>query len=265
MTLRQAISSLDRVRVPAGVVVFVVAFCIGTAWTLNLKSIHPFSDYLEYHELAENLLEHGQFGYPEPTARRLPAYPALLAGLMRISRSELWLNLANVVLFGVLAVLVHDLARRLTQRRDVAMLAALICALNPTFVFFSPVLGSEHLFAPLVIGSMILLLHERIPRSIRAVLAGLTIGIAVLTRGEGLFYVPVLLAIIVIGGGSWRRRIVGAICVCAMCAVTVVPWIVRNRLVMGPGAGLSTTGASLLCARRSITADIRPTNAATSR
>src|SRR5262245_65139209 len=129
--------------------ILAVALLLRLGWMQYAQTI-PVSDFEDYRTLAESLRDHHQFGYPVLTAWRLPGYPLFLAGLMLISRSIAWLSFWSVVLSTVNCALVCCLAYVLFERKDVAVGAGLVSALNPSFVFYSPVLASEHLFTLLV-------------------------------------------------------------------------------------------------------------------
>jgi 4-amino-4-deoxy-L-arabinose transferase-like glycosyltransferase len=228
--------------VPA--LLFALSVVLGTLWLLHMKPITPFSDYLVYHDLAAGLISQHQFGYPDPTANRLPGYPALLSLFMAVSRSGTWLNICNVLLQGLLTVLVFFFAARLTEKRSIGIIAGVLCAVNPTFVFFSPVLGSEHLFAPLIFGALLLMLSAQKDRPGRAtwktVIAGAILGAAVLTRGEGAFYLPVFLLIAARAGETWKQKLKLAGIITLVCASALTPWYLRNVHHLGRGVGLTT-------------------------
>ncbi len=80
----------------------------------------------------------------------------------------------------------------------------------------------------------------------RGLAAGVLLGAATLTRGEAVVYLPVVAG--VLGAAAWRRTRrpsaaagVAAVTVAGLLLV-VVPWVMRNERVVGPGAGLTTTG-----------------------
>jgi 4-amino-4-deoxy-L-arabinose transferase-like glycosyltransferase len=220
----------------------VISVALGVAWMIRVRPA-PFSDYLDYYNLARDLLDEIQFGYPLPTARRLPSFPALMALFMLISRSFVWLGFVNILLNAALVPVVHSLALTWSGDRRVAVTAAAICALNPTFVFFSPIIASEHLFVLLLFASFLALFSARLRPWMGAALAGALLGLAVLTRGEALFYLPVFVfAAWARAEGTLRSKIALAAVVPAACVVVLAPWLVRNHIVMGPGTGLSTTG-----------------------
>ena len=204
----------------------------------------PISDFEYYRLLAVDLLDqhrlvdHSLFGPPHASALRVPGYPVFLAVAMLVSRSVAWLSIVNVALSALLVPLVARLARAWRSSRPRPSRAAVIVAINPTFVFFSPVLASEHLFIAFLVLSLIGVTSAR-TRSQFAV-AGLLFGAAALTRPDALFYTPVLVGVVWLRSGS-VRPIAPAILMLA-AALVVAPWYARNRVVVGPGAGLSTVG-----------------------
>jgi len=226
----------------------------------------PVSDFLHYKILAEDLVDRHCFGFPEATARRMPAYPLFLAAGMLVSRSDAWLSFLNICLALGICAEVWFLTRRLLQERA-AWWACLVCALNPGFVFFSPVLASEHLFTVLMLGSMLLAWPESGRGIGRACLSGLLWGMAMLARGEGLFYLPIIAGLnlwpMVRGqthpggprGWSFRQGVLA----CVAGGGVLLPWYLRNAVVMGPGVGLGTTGGLVFyCAHNPYTYGYAP-------
>jgi len=161
--------------------------------------------------------------------------------MMLFSRSLVWLSIANILLSSALVPMTARLTWLLTGFHRVAIVAAWVVALNPTFVFFAPVLASEHLFAALLVAALIVTLS--IPRGDRFLLpvigAGALIGAAALARADAMFYVPVFAVL-----AWWRtsRRALAPAALLLSVAVVLAPWYIRNRIVIGPGAGVSTAG-----------------------
>ncbi len=199
----------------------------------------PVSDFWAYLQLGVGLLDHHQFGYPEPEMIRLPGYPVFLALLMLASRNVFWLKLFNVFLSTGLILLLYDLARQLSRGNELfAHMCALVCALYPGFIFYSPVLASENLFAPLYLGGLLLLLRGG-TRWASAAVSGLVLGLAVFTRGEGLFYLPAYLLATLFSGGTLRARAMRGLSIVLCTALLLAPWYVRNFRLFGPGVGLA--------------------------
>ena len=204
----------------------------------------PVSDFETYHRLAVSLFEHQQLGDPQPTAYRLPGFPIFLAAMMMISPSVEWLSLANVFLSTLLIFLVYRLAFLLTGETQVSLLAAAICALNPTFIFYSPVLASEHLYVALLLSSLLLLLVDPLQKSgirmWRFILAGILYGAAILTRGDGLSYLPLIMIVAYFSVKVSPHRYYPVLVFILSFVIIVFSWLVRNRILIGPGAGFST-------------------------
>lgn len=221
--------------------VLALAALIRLAWWA-IAQPQPTSDFQHYYALTCDLLDHGQLGWPEPTAYRLPLYPALLAGLMTISRSIPWMSLCNVMLSVGLVSAVYMLAKRLIGNANSALLAAGCCALNVSFILFSPVLASEHLFALLIVLGWLALSAQDRRAGLRLTGAGVCLGLACLTRGEGIFWAPVYLYAAWRRGGGGRTSLMHAASVATIAIVIVLPWIARNQRLFGPGVGLSSAG-----------------------
>lgn len=218
-------------------IVTFVGLVLRLAWWWHAHP-DPVSDFEYYRRMAADLLDHHQLGYPKVSASRVPAYPLFLAAAMIVSRSVAWLSFVNVILSAALVPIVARLARALTISPAAALGAAAVVAVDPTFVLFSPVLASEHLFVVFLFLSIIEALGAG-TRS-RFALAGALFGAAILTRPDALFYTPVIVA------AAWRRprapRLIAPVILLLAAALVVAPWYVRNRVVVGPGAGLSTVG-----------------------
>lgn len=202
----------------------------------------PYADFEEYRLLAENLLKHFQFGYPEYTAYRLPLYPVFLAIAMLFSGSIAWLSFLSVVLSSLTAFLVGILAYRLSYSKLISILAVLFTSFHPVFIMYSTVLASEHLFLLLLLCALILIYEKNFSQSVfKQFLAGIVYGLTMLTRGEGMFYLPVFLLLILINGGDKKKILSRLVVVVLAMIITVGPWYIRNQIVVGAGSGLSTT------------------------
>lgn len=211
----------------------IVGLALRLAWLWHAHPA-PVSDFEYYRHFAEVLLDRHQLGDPQPSAARVPAYPLFLAGAMLLSRSVGWLSLLNVLLSTALIPLVARVALLLGLGTRDAVYAAFLCAFDPTFVFFAPVLASEHLFVLLLFGALVVVLARRVA------LAGLLFGAATLTRPDALFYAPIFLLVTRVRSNPMPVR--GLAVFVLVAATTIAPWLVRNRLVVGPGTGLSTFG-----------------------
>ncbi len=221
--------------------ILVLAFAVRLAWLLYAQPV-PVSDFNDYRTLAEGILDHQQFGYPEPTSFFLPMHPTFVAALMLVSRADLWLGFGMVMVSTASCLLVYLVARRVFTSKRPSLVAAAIFALVPTFVLYSPVLATEHLFIGLMLLAMLAVLTLGDATGWRGLVVGLVLGLAGLTRGEALFYIPAFLLYVWVGTATrrpikWRQSAL----IIAGIAMVLVPWYVRNAVVVSGDAGLSAS------------------------
>jgi len=222
-------------------IVFIIGLLLRLAWLIYAQPV-PWSDYEGYQDVAKGLLEYHQFGYPQASAYRFPLYPVFLSLLMMISPNIFWLSLCNVILSSILIILVYFLAMQLTGNNILISLSgALFCAINPTFIFFAPVLASEHLYSVLLFSGLLLLFQKTKP-TIRIILSGVALGLAFLTRGEGIFFIPTFLIAGYLSMKKHKFIYIRLAFLILICVIVILPWYVRNLKIFGSGVGISTTG-----------------------
>jgi 4-amino-4-deoxy-L-arabinose transferase-like glycosyltransferase len=181
-------------------------------------------------------------GYPQsnrapgggPSAFRPPGYPVFLAAVYAIAGPTPGVGRLAGAFLGTLSVaLIGLIALRLWGKR-VAMIALGLAAVAPPLVIFSTALISEALFVPVVLAAVLTALEvRRSPRRHRwAIATGVLIGLATLTRTNGLILlVPFVLAV---APGSGRRRPrawTPAAALVLAALLTIAPWTVRNWIV----------------------------------
>lgn len=191
-------------------------------------------DEQDYNTLATNLVEHGEFTFtPGGTATSLrpPLYPAVVAAVYGVAGVG---NLAAVrliqVILSLLTVLVaYGLGRAVASPRTALWLAGLVC-FYPSLLVYNNLLLSEVLFTLLLTASCLLIVLSLQRRSVGlAAAAGVTLGLAALTRSVVWLAPPFLAVFLLIAwSGGWGRRLAAAVAVLAAFAATVAPWAVRN-------------------------------------
>jgi 4-amino-4-deoxy-L-arabinose transferase-like glycosyltransferase len=130
--------------------------------------------------------------------------------------------------------LVYRIGRQAHNERT-GLIAAAFTALNPTYIFATNLIGSENLFVVwLTLG---LLLAVRPWQSARHyALAGLVFALGALTRAIGLM-VPVIVALWTHHRAPTRRAwLMSMAWLLGICGVTILPWTIRNAVVVGAPA-----------------------------
>lgn len=156
-----------------------------------------------------------------------PLYPIVLAAMSLVTSDLFHAGVvlstlsASVVLWGV-----YETVRRLV-RSDVAIMASLLVAVNPTFVQYSYTAGTDMFFFALAMTATWLLLKDGERRWSAVMLSAVVFGLAYLTRYNGIFaWVGVPAAILLADphGHSWKERARTAGAFAGMFLATITPW-----------------------------------------
>src|SRR3954471_3422038 len=156
------------------------------------RHVVGFGDYHYFHSVA-NLVPRGHWfvdpASGEPSAIHPPLWTLLLGGVSWVGGGGVgYLAHRAVGCFVgcVVVVLVGLLGRRVGGDR-VGLVAGLLAAVYPVLIAADGSLMSESLYGGFVVGALLLALRLRSSASVRvAALLGVVIGLAALTRSEGL-------------------------------------------------------------------------------
>ena len=205
------------------------------------------ADVDQYRQLAENLRQHHVYGRQgkgeiHPTAFRPPLYPLLLAGTSpdgTVGRRQV---IILHLLMAIASAWIMILLARASGLGQASWLAGLLVTVDPILFYQSTQLMTETLATLLALLLLFALLRSGEGREPRWMLAAGTIaGLAILCR-------PTFLAF---AGLAWlllavRRRWKPMMLFSAAAAVVLVPWIVRNSLVLGKPVLTTTHGGYTL-------------------
>ena len=220
----------------------ILAFAVRTVWALRYAPPMSFFGDDTFFYATGRQLARGQgyvtplaalFHQPSlPTAEHPPLFPFALAGLSKLGIASVNAQrMFNVIAGTVTVLLVALLARRVAGRRA-ALIATGLSALYPAFIGADSSLMSETLFGALVAGTLLQALRwYEAPTVIGAGILGVLIGLATLTRSEGLLLWPLLVGPTVI-----RLRMQGlrlGLVAALGCAVVLAPWVIRNAIALG--------------------------------
>ena len=220
--------------------VAVVAVVVRVTYALVVDPQVPeVSDASAYHLLGRHLAQGLGYirpfdltllGEVRPTAEYPPVLPALLglADLLGVDGVD-GQQLVLCVLGTVTVVLVGLLGREVAGP-TVGLTAAALAAVYPMLFQSDAVLMPETPFALLVTAALLLAVRAaRRPTPARFAAAGAVVGLAALTRAEGLLLAPLLLAPLAARApGPLARRLALATAGLAVAALVVAPWTVRN-------------------------------------
>jgi len=252
---RKGIAALSRLleqeHVQRLALVFAVALLLRGFWA-GFATPDPndgrFDDSVFYHNAAINLSEGNGYTNPYtnfPTAQWPPGYSFLLAGIYYLFGPTLvGARLANVVLGAATAGVTYVVALRLSDKRT-ATGAGLLMAAFPSQIFFASLVWSEVTFTfGFVLALLCIVMALQAPESQRGwwlLGAGLLSGASTLVRGQG-FFLPVIgfLTWGVLGPG-WMRSLKWTAVAVVTMALVMLPWSVRNYLVLHSPVLVSTS------------------------
>jgi 4-amino-4-deoxy-L-arabinose transferase-like glycosyltransferase len=243
---------------PALAVVLAVAFTVRTVYALHsAPALGLFGDDTFFYWTARQLANgHGYvtplaafFHKPSlPTAEHPPLYPLMLAALSKIGVSSVDAQrMFNVTVGTGTVLLVALLARRIASERT-ALLAAFLCAAYPAFIAADGTLMSETLFGALVASAMLQTLRWReVPSLSRAAGVGVLVGLATLTRSEGILLWPLLVVPVLVQARGRRLALIAVSA--AGCILVLSPWLIRNAVSLGTpvlsdNEGITVAGAN---------------------
>jgi 4-amino-4-deoxy-L-arabinose transferase-like glycosyltransferase len=216
-----------------------------------------FDDRQWFHDVSNNLAA-GRgfispfvfdfFGTVTPSAGHPPLWAAVLSVPAFFGLGSWTAQQFITAIFGAAAIgAVGYLGRRVGGDR-IGLIAAGLAAVSPLLIARDGSLMSESLYGVLVI--LALLATYRVidkPVSRSAAILGVLIGLAALTRGEALLFLPLL------GIAVWlrakpkkvsRQRLVAVMVVATV--VTLAPWTIRNWIAFDEPVLISFNEASVL-------------------
>lgn len=227
--MRSVQSRPVRRNLLAALVVFVVSLGF-RGWFVGSTQHHPISDARHYERRAHHILQHGAM--PDG-AYRTPAYPYLLASILKVAGPG-WRApaIANAVMGALSSALLVLLAGLFLSART-AIVAGLLHALSPPAVALVPQTLTEHPALLLTLLTLLCLACADGARGRRVwlltVAGGVCFGLLLLTRPSGLLLLPALLVLLVrnLRKRAWTPKV--ALTFAAVSALVVAPWLYRNQ------------------------------------
>ena len=220
----------------------------------------PGSDASEYDSYAWNLAQGRGFSgispdvkrpdgqlMEHPTAYRAPGTSVLWAGLyLTFGHRYSVVRISQCVLDTLTILLICGIGRKCFGD-TVALLAAAIYAVWPTALLYSSQLGSEPLYTFLFCCFILTSLQfaER-PSWPRSIAAGVFLGLAMLTRGNA-----VMMVALIVPWSAWQfrkapRLVVRGLAITLVALVMLVPWTIRNYEIFHSFIPFETGGGDVL-------------------
>ncbi|HSW44079.1 MAG TPA: hypothetical protein VLM89_00740 [Phycisphaerae bacterium] len=260
---------------------FVFAAGLRVGWVAVRYHDPSRTEWLEYPDeeaywLAARSLSAGEglrdeFGYQ---ATYMPAYPMFLSMFAGLEHPLWWARIVQALLAAWVAPATFLLAgswARWSAASDEggiprpAVWAGLAAALDPFLVFFSGLLLTEALFAAALTSAWVLVVAISAGLSVGpttyaptrassssafsgagltglAIGAGLLLWLGVMLRPSAVMLVAATAALLLAGRRAIRQRWQAAAIVVVVVIIALLPWALRNRVVLGQWRWLTTRG-----------------------
>jgi len=199
-------------------------------------SFRLVGDAVDYQRLAQSVLHGHGFGVSHfaaaggPTALRPPGFPLWLALVEGVTGGHvLAARLADAVVGAAVVPLIVILARRLGASRVVALAAGIVVAVLPQLLLVSQSLMSEAVFVPLSLGAVVAAMEfRRSGRGRWLAVAGLVLGLAVITRPAGALLLVPVAALALSRRRQWRRHVPAVAAALALAVAPALVWEART-------------------------------------
>jgi 4-amino-4-deoxy-L-arabinose transferase-like glycosyltransferase len=187
-------------------------------------------------DFARTFLASGTYGFvaAHPSAYTQPLYGFFLVPLYWVfGRHWEVIGAAHILVAIGTALIVYEIGRRVASS-GVGLVAAAITSLHPYLIWHDIHMNREILdhFLAAVIVLLVLVTSNR-PNTRIAILLGVALGLGILGNVRLAALPLVVVAYVLWRQGISKAALASAVVVLGVTAVTVAPWIVRNRISVG--------------------------------
>lgn len=216
--------------------IFLFALALRAGFVLHKEAGMVFPDEQDYHTIARNLIEEGEFREADGRrACRAPGYPIFLAGLYVVGLdSPRAIYLIQAVVGAATCVLIALLGARWYGVRA-GKFAGWLAVIYPFFIFYTGLLLSETLFICGLAGFLLLLnmLRPEEERSRRQVLLlvlaiGVVAGVMIHLRSSFLLFPICILPFLLFRDRPRGKVLLRWGGMMLVIGLVLLPWIVRN-------------------------------------
>jgi Dolichyl-phosphate-mannose-protein mannosyltransferase len=207
----------------------------------DLKFLYSVGSVDNYYSIAQNLDNGTGYRFDPDTSLTLmrePGYPYFLAALRGTFDDYLQVVIAANILFtSICALLIFNLASKITASRWAPLIAPFLFVLHPAVVLAEVRYGVEIPFTLLLLAFLLFLRKALIADATREYIkAGIVLGVVSCVRSTALLFPLFLIFYGFLFNGGWKAVLpsLSRIALILACAFLVLsPWIVRNYLLVG--------------------------------
>ncbi len=235
----------QRIYIAASLILLVLVTSL-VSWANFSYKFNGFlrNDNHEYCEIARNFYEGNGYStsvlrpmaykffttLPQPEVTRMPIYPFFLSLFFHIfGPNDTVVVLFNSIFYVVLVVLTFLIALELSQSVFISLIAALMTASMPSF-FRDTITAEPNIFYSTIF-LIFIYLYLKFPGKL--FLHGIALAVLYLIRANTLFVIAAFCIALFASGKNWRERFYSPSILTAGFAVGLVPYMIRNYMVIG--------------------------------
>lgn len=209
-------------------------------------------DTTSYLDSATEFLDTGKYTrYGEPDLRRPPGYALFLMPGLLVNHVEIVTILMQIGLSCLTILLVYKIAILVFKNRNIALISALLFAIEPLTIFYTTQMLTETLFAFLITYSIYLLLDFlQEAKVVNILLFGLTLAWAIFVKPAAVYLpfllIPLILFLLIKNNHNFFKSLVCTIMLVSIPLASVSVWKARNMQVAN-FSGFSPSGGALYC------------------
>lgn len=195
------------------------------------------SDSLAYFRMSDEMLASG--GFPRLTTTNThfpPAYPYALSLFRLIDNDVLTAGrIYHSVVYAIITAFIGIAASTMTRKNLAAVVLSMTVVLctKEAVSLYSMALSEAQYTALALLALILFALHLAKPNRWLAAFAGLTVGLAILTRYVGAtLLLPMILSVFVFSRRTLRQKLIDSAITSAAAILLPAAWFVRNLIVV---------------------------------
>lgn len=225
---------------------FLVIIASGICWFNYQSHFNGFAlnDYHDYCQIARNFYEGNGYStsvlrpiayqffstLPQPEVTRVPLYPYVLSIFFHLlGPNDNTVVLLNSLCYVALIALIFLITFELSHSIFVGLMAALMTMGMESFLVYT-ITAEPNLFYAAAFAAFVYF-YLRHPE--KFFLHGLVLGILYLARANSLFVFAGFLVALFIENAGWKKKITVSLWLVAGFAVGLLPYMIRNYMVIG--------------------------------
>ncbi len=219
--------------------IIVLGFIVNSFWILLIRT-QPLSDFLYYHELAQQIANGGQWGDTYTTV----GYSVILGFFYKIFGAKIEIAKGlNLILSVINSLLVLGILTRMALSKGIRKAVLVLFVLFPMNIYYNSILAVEILFTTLLLLIIYLYLSDT---QYKYWIIGILTGINTMIKPFFIIFFLVIFLTEWITNKKFLNSLMKGLVVLGMTILIISPWLYRNYKLVGEFTYVSNNGGIVL-------------------